>query len=235
MAGFQCAEMALLNIGTLTFIAILSLLTSLLSLYLPSFTSQPRHTFSSHANNHHRGSEAQSILPPQPNLLQHHLATSATRAILLHRIPLEKSHKTVSMELSLRLGKMLISLYLVTPIQNYLKASHGRRAMLEFASLADAIEAHQMLREGLIAGYEDSEPEYVMEGSGKQSTEKEYCGCLGCEERRAARAEEKERKDRRAETEVAEASLRASARGESESVSARGRRDMTEESESGSD
>jgi hypothetical protein len=106
-------------------------------------------------------------------------------------------------------------MYLITPQQTYLQAKCGRRALIEFRSLGDAIEAYQDLTSGLIQEYEDAEPEFVMEGTAKQSPEKSYCGCLGCEERRRHRAEQKEKKQRMMEKEFAEASTKASARSES--------------------
>jgi hypothetical protein len=101
------------------------------------------------------------------------------------------------------------------PQQHYLQQSCGRRALIEFRSLADAIEAYQDLTSGMVQEYEDAEPEFVMEGTAKQSAEKAYCGCLGCEERRRHREMVKERKKKALEAEFAEASTKASARSES--------------------
>jgi hypothetical protein len=105
----------------------------------------------------------------------------------LHRIPLSKKREELSGELGLRLNKMLITVVLCTPQQRYKQAAYGRQAVLEFASIKDAIEARQALLEGKIQEYEDSEPMFTNDATIDPAEQKPYCGCCGCRDYRAAR------------------------------------------------
>lgn len=142
-----------------------------------------------------------------------------------------KTHRQIFEELGQRLNKLLLSMYLITPQQHYLQESCGRQALIEFPSLNDAIEAFEDLRLGLVRDYEDVGPEFAMEGTAKQGKEKEYCGCLGCEERRQQREEMKLRRKRLAEAEYAEASTRASAKSQEGELSEEDLMEFSDESE----
>ncbi|KFY03752.1 hypothetical protein O988_01263 [Pseudogymnoascus sp. VKM F-3808] len=141
----------------------------------------------------YRGAESQSILPAQSNLLKHSI-TDARRCILLSRIPKDKNHRTVSKELSDAFGTLLVRISLITPPQNYILQSEGRQALVEFANLQDAVQAYDDLNSGLIAGYENANPQYRTEPTEKRQSAKDYCGCLGCEEKRDDKAQEMEAK-----------------------------------------
>lgn len=143
-----------------------------------------------------KGAESQAILPAQPNLLKHSI-TASRRCILLSHIPKEKSNRVVSQELSNSFGTILVRTSLITPEQNYILKSEGKQALIEFANLQDAIRAYNDLNAGLIAGYENANPRFRNEATEKRAAAKEYCGCLGCDEKRNKKTEEKEAKERR--------------------------------------
>ncbi|KFZ02856.1 hypothetical protein V502_11449 [Pseudogymnoascus sp. VKM F-4520 (FW-2644)] len=150
-----------------------------------------------------RGVESQAILPAQPNLLKHSI-TASRRCILLSHIPKEKSLRTVSQELSNSFGTILVRTSLITPEQNYILLSEGKQALIEFANLQDAIRAYDDLNAGLIAGYENANPQYRNEPSEKRVVAKDYCGCLGCDEKRDKKAREKEAKERKRNEQMGE-------------------------------
>jgi hypothetical protein len=146
-----------------------------------------------------RGEESQAILPAQPNLLKHSIsgASGARRCILLSHIPKEKSNRVVLQELSDSFGTILVRTSLITPPQNYVLESEGKQALLEFATLQEAIRAYDDLNEGLIPGYENANPEYMIEPTEKRAIVRDYCGCLGCDDKRTAKSRESEAKKRK--------------------------------------
>ncbi|KFY97764.1 hypothetical protein V498_01887 [Pseudogymnoascus sp. VKM F-4517 (FW-2822)] len=145
-----------------------------------------------------RGIESQAILPAQPNLLKHSItASGARRCILISHIPKEKSNSVVFQELSASFGTILVRTSLITPQQNYILQSEGKQALIEFANLQDAIRAYDDLNAGLVAGYENADPRYTNEMTEKRPVTKDYCGCLGCEEKRTIKVRERESKERK--------------------------------------
>lgn len=51
---------------------------------------------------------------------------------------------------------------------------------MEFASIADAIRAHQLLIEGAIDEYGDCEPVFASDPCVGPGTERSYCTCASC-------------------------------------------------------
>ncbi|OAF63095.1 hypothetical protein VC83_00474 [Pseudogymnoascus destructans] len=150
-----------------------------------------------------RGAESRAILPAQPNLLKHSISR-AKRCILLSHIPKEKSNRVVFQELSECFGTILVRTSLITPPQNYVLQSEGKQALVEFANLQDAMRAYDDLNAGLIAGYENVNPEFKNESTEKRAIMKDYCGCLGCDDKRTAKSREKENKKRKMDEQMME-------------------------------
>ncbi|KFY10732.1 hypothetical protein V492_04872 [Pseudogymnoascus sp. VKM F-4246] len=144
----------------------------------------------------YRGAESQAILPAQPDLLKHSL-TGARRCILISHIPKEKANRVVFQELSAAFNTILVCTSLITPPQNYILESEGKQAFIEFASLQDAIQAYEDLSLGLISGYENSDPQFKSEPEEKGPSAKDYCGCLGCFDKRKAKSNENDAKKRK--------------------------------------
>jgi hypothetical protein len=134
-----------------------------------------------------RGGEQHAIISLQEAILAINITMNATRALRLHRIPMHKTKQDVSEELGGGLEMMLIAVVLCTPHQRYLRASHGRQAVIEFASIKDAVEARDALQRGKVVDYEHSEPDFVLDPSESSGLEKRYCDCMGCKERRKLR------------------------------------------------
>lgn len=90
-----------------------------------------------------------------------------------------------------------MSTSLITPQQNYILQSEGKQALIEFANFQDALRAYDDLNAGLIFGYENANPQFTCEPEEKRPIPKEYCGCLGCIEKRDAKTKDNEEKKRR--------------------------------------
>ncbi|OBT72337.1 hypothetical protein VF21_09458 [Pseudogymnoascus sp. 05NY08] len=146
-----------------------------------------------------KGAESQAILPAQPNLLKHSISgtSAARRCILLSYIPKDKSNRVVFQELSECFGTILVRTSLITPPQNYVLGSEGKQALVEFANLQEALRAYDDLNKGLIAGYENSNPQFMDEPTEKRAIVRDYCGCLGCDDKRTAKSKENEAKKRK--------------------------------------
>jgi hypothetical protein len=80
---------------------------------------------------------------------------------------------------------MLITVVLCTPQQRYKQAAYGRQAVVEFASVKDALEARRALLAGLIQEYEDSEPTFTTDCTVAPAEHRVYCKCCGCLQYRA--------------------------------------------------
>jgi hypothetical protein len=87
---------------------------------------------------------------------------------------------------------MLLKVILTQPKQRYLLEEQGRQAVVEFASIRNAIEAKDMLDAGMITAYGSSEGdggvEYAGDPCARVAEEKAWCKCLGCLEQRAGKA-----------------------------------------------
>lgn len=125
-------------------------------------------------------------MPAQENLLRYQIQTDATRALRLHRIPISKTYGDISAELGRGFGKMMLQLIISKPEMRHEYATVGFTVIVEFASLVDAIEAFRLVDSGGLGGYEDTGPVYVPELSTRPVPAKEYCGCMNCEDSRAA-------------------------------------------------
>jgi hypothetical protein len=66
-------------------------------------------------------------------------------------------------------------------------ARRAREAIIEMASLGDAIRARELLMGAEIDEYEGCEPVFVGEPSAVRAEERAYCDCLGCQEYRAVK------------------------------------------------
>lgn len=86
---------------------------------------------------------------------------------------------------------------LITPQQNYILQSEGKQALVGFANFQDALRAFDDLNAGLIAGYESANPLFTTEPEEKRSIPRQYCGCLGCVEKRGTKTKDKEEKKRK--------------------------------------
>lgn len=116
--------------------------------------------------------------------MSYHIGAAASRTLKIHNIPSTKSYKDVAVDLSKRLGKLILYMKFESPKGHLTLTTEGRSAIVEFASLADAIEAYLSLNSGLETGYENCKPEFTHERSEKPAFDKPYCDCLGCHERR---------------------------------------------------
>jgi hypothetical protein len=99
---------------------------------------------------------------------------------------LSKKREELSSELGLRLNKMLLTVVLCTPKQRYKQAAYGRQAVVEFASIKDAIEARHAISTGLIQEYELCEPDFTNDSTIDPAENKPYCHCCGCRDYRTA-------------------------------------------------
>lgn len=116
--------------------------------------------------------------------MSYHVGAAASRTLKIHNIPSTRSYKDVAADLSNRLGKLILYMKFESPKGHLTLITEGRSAIIEFASLADAIEAYLSLNSGLETGYENSKPAFTRERSEKPAFDKPYCDCLGCHERR---------------------------------------------------
>ena len=66
------------------------------------------------------------------------------------------------------------------------------------------MRAYDDLNAGLIAGYENANPEYRNEPTEKRATARDYCGCFGCEEKRGAKSKEREENKRKRDEQMRE-------------------------------
>lgn len=116
--------------------------------------------------------------------MSYHVGAAASRTLKIHNIPSTRSYKDVAADLSNRLDKLILYMKFGSPQGHLTLTTEGRSAIVEFASLADAIEAYLSLNSGLETGYENCKPEFTRERSEKPAFDKSYCDCLGCHERR---------------------------------------------------
>lgn len=116
--------------------------------------------------------------------MSYHVGAAASRTLKIHNIPSTRSYKDVAADLSNRLGKLILYMKFESPKGHLALTTKKRSAIVEFASLADAIEAYLSLKSGLETGYENCKPEFTRERSEKPAFDKPYCDCLGCHERR---------------------------------------------------
>lgn len=133
---------------------------------------------------YHSGREQESIQSYQKHIMSYHVGAAASRTLKIHNIPSTMSYKDVAADLSNRLGKLILYMKFESPKGHLTLTTEGRSAIVEFASLADAIEAYLSLNSGLETGYENCKPEFTRERSEKPAFDKPYCDCLGCHERR---------------------------------------------------
>ena len=125
--------------------------------------------------------------------MTYHVGLGATRALKIHNVHPSKLYKDVAHDLNQHFGEgangaaLVMFMTLQSPIENHKLAEEGRQAIIEFASLGDAINAYLDFQAGLYAGYEDARPEFVEERSAKQAHDKKRCDCLGCDERKKDR------------------------------------------------
>lgn len=89
---------------------------------------------------------------------------------------------------------MVMFMTLQSLIENHKLDEDGRQAIVEFASLGDAINAYLDFSSGLMIGYENARPKFMEERSAKQAQAKPFCNCLGCSERKSAYAEKRTQK-----------------------------------------
>ena len=120
----------------------------------------------------------------QENLITYIAGEGATRALKLKHIHPTKPYQEVAKELAAALGKDITFMTIQTPLENHVLRRDGRMAVVEFASLADAIEAKHWLECKTVRGYDKCEPEYTRERSERQAPQKPYCDCMGCQEKR---------------------------------------------------
>ena len=91
-------------------------------------------------------------------------------------------------ELGLRLNQLLVSVYLITPQQNYLKQQKGKMAIIEFTSIKDAIKARQSIIDGNIEEYGNTDPKFAADPASNPDVPREYCNCKGCDDRRSLKS-----------------------------------------------
>jgi hypothetical protein len=143
-----------------------------------------------------------SILHIQPIILTHHIASNATRCLRLHHLSTTKTKEGVSSELGRRLAMPLLTVILCPPKLDAFRSGRdgqsvrdarldsdaplgsearlGRQAIVEFASISDAIKARELLAESEIDEYEDCEPVFASDPCAQPETERSYCSCEGC-------------------------------------------------------
>lgn len=68
-----------------------------------------------------------------------------------------------------------------------MQVQFGRQAIVEFASIKDAIEAREALLDSEIADFEDCVPDFIEDASNIPAEAKNYCFCMGCKEQKIRR------------------------------------------------
>ena len=131
-----------------------------------------------------------AICPYQKRLAAKVLADHATRVIRVSNIPYGKSRDAVTAELQARLLSLQIThVRLGAPRSMPQLVANGKTAVVEFASVRDAMVAYDIFRDHRIFGYDDSSVEFGADPCADPYPARAYCRCYYCAVRMQERAE----------------------------------------------
>ena len=123
------------------------------------------------------GSEDRAIYPVQPRIYVEVLANEARRVLKLSGVKATKRKKDVAEDMKVLLGKILVKVALIVEKRRYVREEEGNAAIVEFASIKDAVEAMVKFKKGRIAGYEGSQASWLSDPCDKPNKYGQFDGC----------------------------------------------------------
>lgn len=127
------------------------------------------------------GIESTASYPAQKLILAAVIAGEASRSILLKGLSPELSLDELSRQMKVRLSKILVKVTLVKQRNAFTRKREGNSAVLEFASIKDAVEVMELFASKRVADFTHVTVEILTDPCCKGPLiTREYCGCIYC-------------------------------------------------------
>ncbi|KAI9777166.1 MAG: hypothetical protein M1839_009009 [Geoglossum umbratile] len=128
----------------------------------------------------YKGSEHFAIYPFRYQISLGVIGEGAGRVLGINGVSLHKKKEDVNQELNGCLRKLLVKVGLITPIKRYVQERDGKMAIIQFASIKDAIEAKRLFEAGLVHGYEGCSVQWLKDPCDKPAIGQPWCNCNSC-------------------------------------------------------
>ncbi|KAI9696773.1 MAG: hypothetical protein M1836_005135 [Candelina mexicana] len=128
----------------------------------------------------YQGTEPAAIYPAQNRILSAVIAEEATRVIMVNGINPETKKEDLARDISFKLQKILVKVAVLTPSKKYVQEREGNMAVLEFASIKDAMEAFQLFENRLVSDYSHLTVSWLRDSCDRAITKRGYCHCINC-------------------------------------------------------
>ena len=145
------------------------------------------------------GSEHSAVYPFRHQITLRVIGENARRVLGINGLSMQKKKEEVNKELKVYLGKLMVKVGLITPNKRYVQErgknqgclfkafyktnilfSDGKMAIIEFASIKDAIEARRLFEAGLVHGYQSCSVQWLRDPCDKPAIKQPWCNCASC-------------------------------------------------------
>ncbi|KAI9718613.1 MAG: hypothetical protein M1812_004064 [Candelaria pacifica] len=128
----------------------------------------------------YHGAEPAAVYPAQNRILSGVMSEEARRVIMVNGIdPLTKK-EDLARDISFKLQKILVKVAVLTPSKKYVQKREGNMAVLEFASIKDAVEAFKLFKNRQVSDYTHLTVSWLRDSCDRAVTKRAYCHCLNC-------------------------------------------------------
>ena len=129
----------------------------------------------------YNGTEATAVWPAQKFILAGVIAGEASRTILLKGLSPELGLDELSRQMKVRLSKILVKVTLVKQRNTFTGKREGNSAVLEFASIKDAVDVMELFKSKKVADFTEVTVEVLTDPCCKGPVyTRDYCRCIYC-------------------------------------------------------
>lgn len=127
------------------------------------------------------GNESIAVYPAQTFILAAVIAGEASRSLLLRGLPPELGLDVLSRQMKFHLSKILVKVTLVKQRNAFTRKRDGNSAVLEFASIKDAVDVMELFESKKVADFTEVTAEVLTDPCCKgPAITREYCRCIYC-------------------------------------------------------
>lgn len=129
----------------------------------------------------YHGIESTAVYPAQTFILAAVIAGEASRSLLLRGLAPGLGLDELSRQMKVRLSKILVKVTLVKQRNVFTRKREGNSAVLEFASIKDAVDVMELFESKKVADFTEVTAEVLTDPCCKgPAITREYCRCIYC-------------------------------------------------------
>lgn len=129
----------------------------------------------------YHGVESTAVYPAQKLILAAVIAGEASRSLLLKGLVPELALEELSRQMKVRLSRLLVKVTLVKQRNAFTREREGNSAVLEFASIRDAVDVREIFESKKVADFTQVTVEVLTDPCCKgPAITRDYCRCIYC-------------------------------------------------------